>query len=91
MGFSIEKLECLRELTKLSFVNNAKINFFKKRGVSQNEIDVVEYTYRFAELEKEWYSTWKKSNWGMKEDESLSAFVNSILEQEVAKKNKKIR
>ena len=88
MNYSIEKLECLRNLTKLSLVNNAKLSFLKKRGVSQIEIDMVEYAYRFSDLEKQWYSTWKKTNWGNSEDESLTAYVDSILEQEIAKNNR---
>lgn len=83
MNFTQEKLEYLREITTLSPIINGKLLFLKKQRISQSEIDKIEYTYRFSAYEKRWESTWKKLNWGNSEDESLSAFAASALEQEV--------
>ena len=86
-----EKLEFLRKNTKLSPLNNARIMFLKSRGVSQEELNKVEYEARFLTYQKTWDKTWQNLNWGEKEDESLRDFANTALEQAISEENTKKR
>lgn len=81
MNYSYEKLEYLRKYTKLSPITTIKLNKLKQKGVSQEEINQAEYIYRFQSYEKIWEKEWKKTNWGQSEDESLSEYANTALEQ----------
>lgn len=85
MNYSQEKLEYLRKQTAyLNLFVKLKLGTLKRHGASQEELDFAEYAYRFSSYQKRWDKAWKDSNWGEKEGESLSAFADSALEQEIA-------
>lgn len=86
-----EKLEYLRTKTNLNPLSKARIMFLKGRGVSQEELDMVEYEERFKVYQKSWDKTWQDLNWGEKEDESLMAFADSALEQAISEEKGKNR
>lgn len=86
-----EKLEYLRKKTNLNPLSKARIMFLKNRGVSQDEIDMVEYEERFKVYQKSWDKTWQDLNWGEKEDESLAEFSNTALEQAISEEKGKNR
>ena len=83
MEFSIEKLEYLRKCTHLPLAKLITLQVLKKKNTSQQELDAIEYRFRFEQYEKQWYKTWQNLNWGEKEDESLHAFANDALEQQI--------
>ena len=90
MNYSQEKLEYLRKQTRhLNIVIRLKLSTLKRNGVSQEELDFAEYAYRFSSYQKRWERTWKELKWGEKEGESLSAFADSALEQEIAEVQQK--
>ena len=83
MEFSIEKLEYLKKCTHLPPANLIALQVLKRKNVSQQELDSIEYRFRFEQYEKQWYKTWKNLKWGEKENENLHTFANDALEQQI--------
>lgn len=83
MKYSKEKLEYLRKYTSLSLIERSKLNKLYKHNATMEELEQVEYIYRFAHYEKLWNKSWSKLNWGGKEDQSLREFANDSLEEAI--------
>lgn len=91
MNYSYEKLEYLRQYTKISPLTKIKLNKLKQKSISQEEINQAEYIYRFTEYEKNWEKEWQRTNWAKSEDESLSEYANTALEQAINKEKGRTR
>lgn len=88
-----EKLEYLRKrIIILNPIINFRLSKIKSSGPEWDELaDRYEYYNLFQIYENRWYSQWKHSNWGNKEDESLSDYADSALSQAVEKEKEKER
>ena len=60
-------------------------------NVSENEIKMAEYAYRFMTFENSLYKMWKQYDIGNTEDMSLRQFAEHMIEQEIDKQQSKKR